>query len=98
MNKDLPSVECEAEKADIYNPPTPLAVQGVVGAGQARIIVSQSSHRNQFIALLGGAFFGFGEKRLPPRGPWGRAFWRYIFGLEPKQAKKKDTHDAEKPS
>ena len=37
----------------IVNPPTPLAVQGVLGAGQAGIIVSQSSHRNQFIALLG---------------------------------------------
>ena len=36
------------------DPPTPLAVQGVLGAGPAGIIVSQSSHRNQFIALLGG--------------------------------------------
>ena len=68
-------------------------MQGVLGAGQAGIIVSQSSHRNQFIALLGGgAFLCLGEKRLMPRGPWGRAFWRYIFGLflqEPKQAKKR---------
>ena len=67
-------------------------MQGVLGAGQAGIIVSQSSHRNQFIALLGGPFLCFGEKRLTPRGPWGRAFWRYMFGLflqEPKQAKKR---------
>ena len=68
-------------------------MEGVLGAGQAGIIVSQSSHRNQFIALLGGSScFCFGEKCLTPRGPWGRAFWRYIFGLilqEPKQAKKR---------
>ena len=44
------------------NPPTPLAVQGVLGAGQAGIIVSQSSHRNQFIALRGGLFLLFRGK------------------------------------
>ena len=74
------------------NPPTPLAVQGVLGAGQAGIIVSQSSHRNQFIALVGGGrlFFVSGKNVLRLEGHGGRAFWRYIFGLflqEPKQAK-----------
>ena len=57
------------------NPPTPLAVQGVLGAGQAGIIVSQSSHRNQFIALVGGRpFFVSGKNVLHLEGHGGERF------------------------
>ena len=96
------SIKASKKEYEHKNPPTPLAVQGVLGAGQAGIIVSQSSHRNQFIALLGGEpLFLFRGKTSYASRAMGESvlevhFW--TISARTQTSQKTDTHDVENPS